>query len=111
MGFNSKRFISTRYFSSTLFIHTSLPHSLLPTIPHKEVCGRIKVGVEEKKKTQGVRRDLAHFYGVFIHHFFFFSFSLHFRWCVFLGGRKLDEKENWRLVTKYFAGNTISWME
>ena len=28
MGFNSKRFISTRYFSSTLFIHTSLPLSL-----------------------------------------------------------------------------------
>ena len=42
-----------------LLIHT------LPTIPHKEVYkNRIKVGVEEKKKTQGMRRDLAHLYGV-----------------------------------------------
>ena len=31
---------------------------------HKEVYkNRIKVGVEEKKKTQGMRRDSAHFYG------------------------------------------------
>ena len=30
----------------------------------------IKVGVEEKKKTQGMRRDLGHICGVFIHHFF-----------------------------------------
>lgn len=51
MGFNSKRFISTRYFSSTLF----------STIPHKEVrVEEIKVGVDEKKKTQGMRRDLGH---------------------------------------------------
>ena len=29
--------------------------------PHKEVYkNRIKVGVEEKKKTQGMRRDLGH---------------------------------------------------
>ena len=79
-------------FSSTLFIHTSLPLSLSyfslslsphpSTFPkkqkrrpekpfllekeraHKEVYkNRIKVGVEEKKKTQGMRRDSAHFYG------------------------------------------------
>lgn len=57
MGFNSKRFISTRYFSSTLRIHTSLPlfsSTLFSTIPHKEVYkNRIKVGVEEKKKNTG----------------------------------------------------------
>lgn len=47
---------------------SSLPTSLLhtlPAIPHKEVYkNRIKVGVDEKKKTQGMRRDLAHFCGV-----------------------------------------------
>ena len=48
--------------------------------------------MEEKKKTQGMRRDLGHFCGVFI-----ISFSHHFGWCVFLGRRKLDEKENWEV--------------
>lgn len=46
MGFNSKRFISTRYFSSALLFFS--------TIPHKEVYkNRIKVGVDEKKKNTG----------------------------------------------------------
>ena len=56
---------------------------------------RIKVGVDEKKKTQGMRRDLAHFCGPLP--LFLFSFSHHFGWCGFLGGRKLDEKENWEV--------------
>lgn len=33
---------------------------------HRVYKNRIKVGVEEKKKTQGMRRDLGHIYGVFI---------------------------------------------
>ena len=32
---------------------------------HKEVYKKNKSGVEEKKKTQGMRRDSAHLYGVF----------------------------------------------
>lgn len=60
-----------------------------------------KVGVDEKKKTQGMRRDSAHFCGVFIIfvvlcHFFSFLFHTILGVC-FLGGRKLegwDEKEN-----------------
>ena len=58
------------FFSSTnaSFLPTIHFHTL-PAIPHKEVYkNRIKVGVDEKKKTQGMRRDLAHLYGVFIHH-------------------------------------------
>ena len=46
---------------------------------------------KEKKKTQGMRRDLAHHCGVFFYYF---------GWCVFLGGRKFegwDEKENWEV--------------
>ena len=53
---------------------------------------RIKVGVDEKKKTQGMRRDSAHHCGVFF---------CYFGWCVFLGGRKLDEKENWEVGDTY----------
>ena len=40
---------------------------------------RIKVGVEEKKKTQGMRRDLLHLCGVFI----------------IFGGVFFGEGENW----------------
>ena len=73
MGFSNQSLWS----STLLLFHTSLPlffsslptsllHTL-PTIPHKAVrVEEIKAGVEEKKKTQGMRRDLAHFYGVFI---------------------------------------------
>ena len=91
MGFNSKRFISTRYFSSTLLFFS--------TIPPKEVYkNRIKVGVDEKKKTQGMRRDSAHFYGPspLFSLFFFTPFLV----VCFLGGRKMDEKENWEVGDK-----------
>ena len=87
----------TQFFSSTLlFFHTSLPLSsspptsllhTLPAILHKEEIKEIKAGVEEKKKTQGMRRNSAHFCGVFIifrgvllHHFFsIIFFSPHIR--------------------------------
>lgn len=48
-----------------------------------------------EKKTQGMRRDLAHHCGVFFYYF---------GWCGFLGGRKLDEKENWEVgdIRLYF---------
>ena len=52
MGFNSKRFISTRYFSSTLLF--------LPPYRTRKCVEEIKVGVVEKKKTQGMRRNLGH---------------------------------------------------
>ena len=48
----------------------------------------IKVGVDEKKKTQGMRRDSEHFCGVLF---------LFFGWCAFLGGQILDEKENFEV--------------
>ena len=57
---------------------------------NKSRCGRNKSGVEEKKKTQGMRRDLAHFCGVFIifrgvvlRHFFSFLFHTIFSGVVF----------------------------
>ena len=71
----------------------------------------IKVGVEEKKKTQGMRRDLAHHCGP--SPLFLFSSSPPF-WVVcfllflvvwFLGGRKLDEKENWEVGDTECVGN------
>ena len=65
MGFNSKRFISTRYFSSALFSPSSSALFFPPS--HTRKCvEEIKAGVDEKKKTQGMRRDSAHSYGVFI---------------------------------------------
>ena len=46
-------------FSFLLLFHFSF--SFLSATPHKEVYkNRIEVGVEEKKKTQGMRRDLGH---------------------------------------------------
>lgn len=58
----------------------------------------IKVGVEEKKKTQGMRRDLGH-KGCGPKPLFLFSFSHHFGWCAFLGGRKWMRRKIGRLVT------------
>ena len=61
-----------RTFHAQQHIHTSLPlfFSSLPTSllhrrkkirrKHRVYKNRIKVGVEEKKKTQGMRRDLGH---------------------------------------------------
>ena len=62
--------------------------------------------MEEKKKTQGMRRDSAHLYGPspLFSLFFFTPF-----WVVcFLGGRKFegwDEKENWEIGDTECVGN------
>ena len=71
---------------------------------HRVYKNRIKVGVEEKKKTQGTRRDLGH-KGCGPSPHLLFSFSHHFGWCAFLGGRKLDEKGNWDVGDAYFLVN------
>ena len=62
MGFNSERFISTRYFSSTLFSPSSSALFLPTNIssPQNRRNKRNKSGVDEKKKTQGMRRNLGH---------------------------------------------------
>ena len=69
---------------STLFFPTNIssPHSSHHTAQRRN--RRNKSGVEEKKKTQGMRRDLAHHCGVFIHHHPIFLLHHHLGWCVFL---------------------------
>ena len=61
MGFSNQSL-----WSSTLHYHASHPHFTTPLFsshhPTQEIeeIKEIKVGVEEKKKTQGMRRDLGH---------------------------------------------------
>ena len=50
--------------------------------------------MEEKKKTQGMRRDLAHHCGVLF---------VILGGVSFLGGRKLDEKENWEVGDSWYS--------
>ena len=66
--------VSSRTQTTLLFFPTNI------SSPQNRRNRSIKAGVEEKKKTQGIRRNSAHFCGVFII----------FGWCAFLGGRKLD---------------------
>ena len=95
------------HFTTPLSSSLPLFSTLFSTIPHKEVMWKYKSGVDEKKKTQGMRRDLAHFCGPSpLFSLFFFTTILggvfsYFWWCAFLGGRKLDEKENREGGDKY----------
>lgn len=101
---NGMRISTTlRYIFTHPHIRSS-PHSLffstnISSPQKRKVKGnkRNKSGVEEKKKTQGIRRDLAHHCGpsplLIIH-----SFG-----CFLWEGEKLegwDEKENWEGLTK-----------
>ena len=49
------------FFSSTLFFPTNISSPQKRRKRIEVYKNRIKVGVEEKKKTQGMRRDSAHF--------------------------------------------------
>ena len=63
---------------------------------------RIIVGVEGEEENTGDEKGFSTFLWC-VYYFcgplplFLFSFSHHFGWCGFLGGRKLDEKENWEV--------------
>ena len=113
--------------STSILIHTvhtlpTIPIHTLPTIPHKvwahhqkffsgrkgkEVWAHSHRRKKNKKKTQGMRRNLPHLYGVFIHHLPHANPTTPpASAAIFLGGRKLEDYGDSESNSTKFASKT-----